>query len=391
MVIGAGPYGLSSAAHLKARGLNVRAVRVLGSPTMSWDQSMPAGRLLKPPPNTSMLSAPDPGFTPEENCRQTGESALTGHDTVPVKLFVRYGQRFAEQLVPEMEDARVLGEARQPDGLRVKLSSGEEVRAPAVVVARGMDGCAHVPGTPAPLVADGLFSHASDHPDLGVFACREVILVRAGQSAQESAALLHKEGADIRLLARTGELMLGAGPTQPPHWQPDTPLGRSSWLHKVAHHAAVFRFLPREARLKLLRRVLGPFGSRRLKPRLHGVVPTLLGRRITGARADGAEVTSQDVQARTHTLRTGHVLASAGCRVRLDAVDFRASDLRARLARTAGYPHLDAGFRSSVSALHFAGIQAAATFGPLMRFTCGTAFAAPRLATALAIREGQGR
>jgi cation diffusion facilitator CzcD-associated flavoprotein CzcO len=389
-VIGAGPYGLSTAAHLKGRGLNVR---VFGSPMAAWDRNMPKGMLLKSPPSASMLSAPDSGFTLGDYCRQAGQPALTGHDTVPVELFVRYGRWFAEQVVPEVEDLRVRQVARQSDGFRVKLDSGEEVRAAAVVVASGMDGFAHVPHALSQLVPEGLASHASHHPDLGKFAGREVVVVGAGQSAQESAALLHEAGADVRLLARAQKLVFGAGPTPPPHWQPDTPLGRSWGLHAVVHHAAVFRYLPQDVRLKLVRRVLGPFGSWWLKPRLDGVVPTHLGQHLTGARpdGDGVELTTRDAQGHTHTLRTGHVLAATGYRVRLDALDFLSPDLRARLARTAGYPRLDSGFASSVPGLHFTGIQAAATFGPLMRFTCGTAFAAPRLAQALAEREGQGR
>ena len=72
--------------------------------------------------------------------------------------------------------------------------------------------------------------------------------------------------------------------------------------------------------------------------------------------------------------------------VRLDALDFLAPELRAELTRTAGFPHLDAGLQSSVPGLYFTGIRAAATFGPVLRFTCGTEFAAPRPAAALAAR-----
>ncbi|MFJ5304139.1 NAD(P)-binding domain-containing protein [Streptomyces sp. NPDC088350] len=385
VVIGAGPYGLSTAAHLKARGLSVR---VFGSPMVSWAENMPAGMLLKSPPSASMLSAPKPGFTLDDYARQSGETRLTGHDQVPVEMFVRYGWWFAEELVPEVEDVRVLVVDRQSDGFRLKLASGEEVRAAVVVVASGMDGFTHVPEPLVPLVPDGLVSHSSHHADLATFAGRDVVVVGAGQSAQESAALLRETGAKVQLLARTEKLVFGGGPMPGPHWQPDTPLGRSWALYAVVHRAAAFRFLPAATRLHLVRRVLGPFGSWWLKPRLDGVVPVRLGRRITEARRDGDRVvlTTQDNQGRTESLETEHVLAATGYRVRLDELDFLAPELRARLARTAGYPRLDPGLQSSVPGLYFTGIQAAATFGPLLRFTCGTEFAAPRLASAVAGR-----
>ncbi|MEU6141844.1 FAD-dependent oxidoreductase [Streptomyces sp. NPDC047081] len=385
VVIGAGPYGLSTAAHLKARGLSVR---VFGSPMVSWAGNMPAGMLLKSPPSASMLSAPRPGFTLDDYARRAGEPRLTGHEPVPVGMFVRYGQWFAEELVPEVERVRVLVVDRQADGFHLKLASGEELRAAAVVVASGMDGFAHVPEPLAGFVPEGLVSHTSHHADLKVFAGREVVVVGAGQSAQESAALLHESGARVQLLARTGKLVFGAAPTPPPHWQPDTPLGRSWGLYGVVHQAAAFRFLPTGTRLRLVKRVLGPFGAWWLKPRLDGVVPVRLGEHITDARRQegGVLLTTRDAEGRTRSLEAEHVLAATGYRVRIDGMDFLAPELRAALTRTGGSPHLDAGLQSSVPGLYFTGIQAAATFGPLLRFTCGTAFAAPRLAKALAGR-----
>ncbi|MFE4413879.1 NAD(P)-binding domain-containing protein [Streptomyces sp. NPDC056821] len=382
VVIGAGPYGLSTAAHLKARGLHVR---VFGSPMASWAENMPAGMLLKSPPSASVLSAPKAGFKLDDYCRRTGDTRLTGHDPVPVEMFVRYGRWFAEQLVPEVEDTRVLGVDRQHDGFHLKLASGEELRAQAVAVASGMDGFAYVPEPLAALVPDGLVSHSSQHADLTKFAGQDVVVVGAGQSAQESAALLREAGARVQLLARTHRLVFGAAPTPPPHWQPDTPLGRSWGLYAVVHQAAAFRFLPAQTRLRLVKRVLGPFGSWWLRPRLDGVVPVRLGQRITGAwqHGDGIRLATRDAHGRTDTVETGHVLAATGYQVRLDALDFIASEVRSELARTGGFPALDAGFQSSVPGLYFTGIKAAATFGPLMRFTCGTEFAAPRLAVSL--------
>ncbi|MGW4817474.1 NAD(P)-binding domain-containing protein [Streptomyces sp. NPDC004227] len=382
VVIGAGPYGLSTAAHLKARGLHVR---VFGSPMASWAENMPAGMLLKSPPSASVLSAPKQGFTLDDYCRQTGETRLTGHDPVPVEVFVRYGRWFAEQWVPEVEDVRVLGVDRQVDGFHLKLASGEELRAAAVVVASGLDGFAYVPEPLSALVPEGLVSHSSQHADLGKFAGRDVVVVGAGQSAQESAALLHEAGARVQLVARKDKLVFGAGPTPPPHWQPDTPLGRSWGLYAFVHQAAAFRFLPKATRLRLVRRVLGPFGSWWLKPRLDGVVPVHLGQHVITAQrdGDGVTLTTRDGEGRTRTIETAHVLAATGYRVHLDALDFVAPEARCELARTGGFPALDAGLQSSVPGLYFTGMQAAATFGPLLRFTCGTKFAAPRLAAAV--------
>ena len=118
-------------------------------------------------------------------------------------------------------------------------------------------------------------------------------------------------------------------------------------------------------------------------------MPLRLGQRITQAarNGDGVTLTTRDTGGRTRTIETGHVLAATGYRVRLDALDFLAPELRAELTRTAGFPHLDAGLQSSVPGLYFTGIQAAATFGPLLRFTCGTHFAAPRLAAAASARS----
>ena len=45
-IVGAGPYGLSAAAHLKAKGF---AVRVFGEPMEFWADKMPAGMLLRSP------------------------------------------------------------------------------------------------------------------------------------------------------------------------------------------------------------------------------------------------------------------------------------------------------------------------------------------------------
>ena len=59
-IIGSGPYGLSLAAHLRARGVEHR---IFGEPMGSWKNNMPSGMLLKSFPWASNLSEPSSEFT----------------------------------------------------------------------------------------------------------------------------------------------------------------------------------------------------------------------------------------------------------------------------------------------------------------------------------------
>jgi cation diffusion facilitator CzcD-associated flavoprotein CzcO len=59
-VVGAGPYGLSSAAYLRAAGISTR---VFGQPMSFWKQHMPARMCLRSPLDGSNLSDPERKFT----------------------------------------------------------------------------------------------------------------------------------------------------------------------------------------------------------------------------------------------------------------------------------------------------------------------------------------
>jgi hypothetical protein len=86
-------------------------------------------------------------------------------------------------------------------------------------------------------------------------------------------------------------------------------------------------------------------------------------------------------------LDADHVLAATGYRVDVDRIELLAPELRRRVRRTGGSPSLDAGFGSSAPGLYFTGLAAAAaTFGPVLRFVCGTGFASERISAAVAAR-----
>jgi thioredoxin reductase len=395
VVIGAGPYGLSVTAHLRARGV---PVRVFGEVMLSWRLHMPTGMCLKSTPAASSLSAPSPGYELADFCAARGLPPLTGTPIVPIGLFVSYGEWFQRQLVPTVETLRVCLVERAGGGFRLLLSNGEELYTQVVVVASGLNGFAHIPPELVAVAGqqglgpDGLVSHSSQHHNLSGFAGREVAVIGAGQSALESAALLHENGASVRVLVR-GQARFGPPPKPPRSGLPamlpeaNSPLGPTWRIYPFSHAPFMFRYLPAQTRITLVRRVLGPLGAWWLRDRVEGRLPVLDGHRVTSARPDGSKIVlTVASEAGIHDLPVDHVIAATGYRVDLGRLDFLTPGLRDQVRCVAGWPHLTRSFESSVPGLFFTSLMAAETFGPVMRFVCGAGFTARRITEAAIAR-----
>ncbi|WP_326729907.1 FAD-dependent oxidoreductase [Streptomyces phaeochromogenes] len=385
-VIGAGPFGLSTAAHLRARGI---PVRVFGEPMVSWRAHMPEGMLLKSTPAASNIDAPQPGHNLVDYCDAAGIRRLvTDEDIVPVETFVAYGEWFRQKLVPDLERVRVVSvDRRGSGGFELKLDSGELFTARAVVVATGLSGLAHLPPELASAAPDGPtptgpVSHSSQLHDLSRFSGKELIVVGAGQSALETAALAAEAGAQVCVVARgKGSVAFGAPPWAQPRLRPESPFGRAWSLWALSYYPHPYRHLPPQARHFLVRRVLGPLGAWWLRERFEGKVQVSEVSRIvrSGSAGGHPSLAVQTLDGRVEELSADHVVAATGYRVDLAAMDFLGHELRTELAVSRGTPKLGAGFRSSVPGLYFTGLPAAASYGPVMRFVCGTEFASPRL------------
>lgn len=394
-VIGAGPFGLSTAAHLRARGM---PVRVFGDPMVSWRDNMPAGMLLKSTPAASNIDCPQRGHTLADYCDAAGIRRLvTDEDIIPVETFIAYGEWFQQKLVPELERVRVVSVDRRPGGgFELKLDSGEQFTARAVVVATGLSGLSHLPRELAAAAPDGPaptapVSHSSQHHDLSGFSGRELIVVGAGQSALETAVLAAEAGARVRVVARgRGRVAFGAAPWDQPRLRPESPFGRAWSLWALSYYPHPYRYLPAEIRHYLVRRVLGPLGAWWLRERFSGKVQVSEVQRIVRAEAtgEGTTLTVRGHAGRTERLTADHVIAATGYRVNIAAMDFLGPGLRTTLATSRGTPKLGAGYVSSVPGLYFTGLPAAASYGPVMRFVCGTEFASPRLARHLLAAHG---
>jgi cation diffusion facilitator CzcD-associated flavoprotein CzcO len=385
-IVGAGPYGLSIAAHLNARDI---PFRIFGSPMSVWATGMPRGMRLKSEGFASSLSDPKSQFTLRDYCRQERIPYSDMGDPVQLETFIAYGLAFQKRFVPNLEDRLVTSVRREGAGFELLLGEGEKVFARRVIVAVGITYFANVPAVLAGLRPE-LVSHSSAHGDLTGFRGRRIAVVGAGASAIDIAGLLHAAGASVDLIARVSSIRF-QDPPRPRSWterlrNPRTGIGSGLEMLFHAHLPHWFRRLPERIRLDRVRKILGPAPGWFSKNDVVGKISFHLGMEIAGARSEAGRVVLEltDRNGQQERVEADHVIAATGYQVDLHRVTFLDPQLRAQIRKTGAAPALSSRFQSSVSGLYFVGVSAANSFGPLMRFAFGAKFTAGRLARHLA-------
>jgi thioredoxin reductase len=387
-IIGAGPYGLSIAAHLRARGVSFR---IFGSPMHAWRAHMPKGMRLKSEGFASRLYDPDGSFTLAAYCKEKGLPYADAGMPVPLETFTAYGLEFQKRFVPELEDKRVVSLRRACGGYQIRLEDGETISTRNVIVAVGLNYYEYVPPILSSLPKTHL-SHSAEYGAVDHFKGREVVVVGAGASALDLAALLHKAGACVQVVARVPAIRFYDPPSlrAPTLIQrlrhPQTGIGHGWKMFLCAHAPLVFRLMPEQFRLDKVRRLLGPGPGWFIKQDVVGKVPIHPGLSITDAKVQNGRVRLQltDAAGAGRTIEAEHIIAATGYRVDLRRLSFLDGNDLAQIRSVENTPVLSSNFESSLSGLYFVGPSAANTFGPLLRFACGAGFTARRLARHLA-------
>lgn len=373
VVIGAGPYGLSVAAHLRAHG--VPAV-VFGRPMEFWN-SMPRAMFLKSPWTASSLSDPARRHDLDHYAAETGSRA----EPVPLPYFLEYAHWFRRSVVGDVDERLVTRVTARRDGFCVELDDGTDMDAERVVVATGVERFAHVPDY-ADALPPELARHAQYMGEPAAYAGRRVAVIGAGQSALEWAVLLREAGADAELITR-----------QPIRWV-DRRFQRVPGLRRLLYApsdvgpaglsrmVAVpmwFRHVPERRRHAWTVRSIRPAGAGWLEPRFPGVA-TSEGVAISSVRvaADELELRLSDGSRR----RVDHLVLGTGYRPDLARLPFLAPELKNAIRSEDGFPLLDTRFQTSVRGLHVVGALSSHTFGPLFRFVAGAPIAARQVARA---------
>src|SRR5262249_44617757 len=187
-----------------------------------WRDNMPEGMLLRSPWGATHIPDPHGQFSLDVFAGRHGIAPVPGQ--LPLAQFLRYGEWFQRQAVPDLDPRKVVQVERARRGFRLRLDDGGGVEAARLVRAVGLSGQgrprrivlamglsrqeirpAPFAGMPATLV-----SHTSEHATLERWRGKRVAVIGRGQSACESAALLLGAGCEVELVCRGPIRWIGA-------------------------------------------------------------------------------------------------------------------------------------------------------------------------------------
>jgi cation diffusion facilitator CzcD-associated flavoprotein CzcO len=347
-----------------------------------WERNMPTGMLLRSGWAATHIADPNQSLTLDAYRTASGNHVSS---PVPLDRFIDYGLWYQRQVVPDLDRRKIAQVESDTRGFRLNLEEGGTILARRLVVAAGIGSFAWRPPAFAGLPS-ALTSHTSEHRELRRFSGKQVLVIGSGQSALESAALLHEGGAEVEIVARANQIhWLGGlvsrtfqhrlGSTVSKLLYAPTDVGPAG-ISQIVARPDLTRRLPRPVQDWLRKRSIRPLGARWLVDRLQQV-PISLGCSVISATPAGERIRVRldDGSERTFD----HALLGTGYRVDVSQYDFLAPALAQSISRFQGYPRLHEGFETSVPGLHFLGAPAVWSFGPLMQFVVGTHYSSRSL------------
>jgi len=384
VVIGAGPFGLSISAHLSALGIDHV---IVGKAMDSYRTHVPDGMLMKSEPYASTFASPDGKHTVAAYSAANGLDYVDRVGPLTCERFLAYADWYTEKLVPDVRDETVTELIPVDGGFRVSFENAAPILTRQVVVATGVLPYQYLPDELAALPSE-LVTHAANVHHLDVYKGRKIAVVGAGQSALETAALLHEAGVSVQVIARTPVLSWNV--INPAHLNPLQRIQRpvvplcEGWRCAFWNTPQAFRMLPESYRIVKAKTVLGPSGSWWLRDRVDGVVDVLPGHRIKEAVPQEGGVQLVLDGPRQSTVEVDHVIAGTGFRIDLARLPFMPESLIKSLKTLNGAPLTSRVGQTSQPGLYFAGAPTVLSIGPSARFVAGTHTLSAQLARSVA-------
>ena len=359
LVVGAGPYGLSTAAFALEHDINTL---VLGRPMGFWKGNMPAGMFLRSGLDWHLDAA---GIHTLEAYLEERGIAVGDVDPIPIGVFLDYAEWFRTAKGIEVREKLTVDLDERDGRFTATLDSGEQILADAVVCAPGIRHYTMVPDW-ASDVAPERAAHTCDLVRFDDVAGQRVLIVGGRQSAYEWAALVREHGAARIDIVHRHDV---------PRFE------RVSWsfvdehVQRTLSVPGYWRNLAASQQKEITQRFweVGRLTLEHwLAPRLdwegiHRWPNVEVVRCGAAAAGDDLVVELSDSQ----QLDVDRVIFACGYRADLSRVPYLATVLD-RVEIRDGFPTLDEAFGCTLDGLYITGFSAARDFGPFFGFVKGS-------------------
>ena len=370
LVIGAGPYGLSTAAHAKRHGIDPL---VVGDPMGFWRRNMPAGMLLRS--GTDWHLDADGLDTFEAFLEERGVDPA-GVPPVPLRTFLDYADWFCARADIEPQPTLVTAVDKVDGQFAARLEDGRRLTADAVVAAPGIARFPVIPEWVPVALPETHWSHTSALVEFGHLKGARLLILGGRQSAFEWAALLAEAGAAAIHVVHRHDL---------PSFETSDWTFVDELMDNTISIPGWFRGLPAAERDAIAQRFWAE-GRLKLEPWLTPRLPDgVVHRRPRTEVASCRELPSGEVDVELSSgerLVVDHLVLATGYKPNLANVPYL-QPLLERIETGDGFPALDGHFQTSVRGLFMPGFVATRDFGPFFGFVRGCPAAATLIVAGL--------
>ena len=197
VLIGAGPYGLATAATAKRQGIEPL---ILGERMGFWRRNMPRGMLLRSGSEWHLDSL---GTYTLEAYLADRRLAAEEVDPLPVEVFIDYADWFSESNGLETRPGMVTSIEQIEGGIRARLDDGSTIETAMAVATPGVKPFTILPLEITQSLPPDRYDHTCSLTDFDGLDGQRVLIVGGRQSAFEWAALIGEQtDAEIHMVHR---------------------------------------------------------------------------------------------------------------------------------------------------------------------------------------------